>query len=539
MLDDPANIALYATWLRTEARPSIEGHGGNNNLAAAGAMGSSYGLSQETTCELILEHFNPRCIPEWSWESVKRYGGSGYRSASSQFGNMAAKNPKLMFTAAAEARKVEAEQKAAGVKVEPAVRYDQLVQRFSDALSARGGRELCGQMFGDIELDLHPEWIIRNWLPKGGVVALVGESGSFKTYVAVNMLGCKATGTPWAGREGFAGYPVGEAAPVAMFAGEMPKGVLRRIHIDIEGNKRDRALVKKHLLFVKTVYALNRPDGLAGMAMEIEKHGIRPAIIAVDTFNLALDGNEDTSEEVKKALAGARALAEMFDAVVVIVDHTGHGDQTRARGSSAKKANEDGVILCKRDGKGDTVTLTQGKNREGAEEDFKVSLKSQKVQTGTHPDTGEPITELWFEAVAPKTKSATAEPVFSKDAGKWALYDAAAKKHLDSHAGPDIKASDLARQAVRAAAVTDFESNDPGKFAEEVNRYRQHVVGEPSFRRYVASRTGKGDASTFRNPNASVEGDDIPDVRNGLAAPNAESPPSSMDAGQSTAGSAD
>lgn len=82
---------------------SIEGRGGNNVLAATGAMSSSYALSWDVTLECLTEHWNGRCEPPWDDVDLERHGGSGYRSASSSFGNMASRDPKLMFPAAVTA----------------------------------------------------------------------------------------------------------------------------------------------------------------------------------------------------------------------------------------------------------------------------------------------------------------------------------------------------------------------------------------------------------------------------------------------------
>ena len=147
-------------------------------------------------------------------------------------------------------------------------------------------------------------WIIDGWLPQDGVVMLYGESESFKTYMAIHALLCVATGRRYANRDGFDGYAVGEPREVVLFPGESYSGVVQRINAAIEGDGFDRKLAAQNLVLVRDVYSLNHADGLAGMADEIEALDTRPAIVAVDTLNLALDGNEDSAEDVKRALSG-------------------------------------------------------------------------------------------------------------------------------------------------------------------------------------------------------------------------------------------
>ena len=377
-------------------------------------------------------------------------------------------------------------------------RFSELVKHFEGVLSARGGRELRGKRFGDIEADeCEVKWVIHNWLQQGGVISQYGESGVFKTYVALNMLGCVTTGTPWAKREGFPGYRVGEAREAVIFAGEGSAGVGRRIKAMIAGNGFDRALVKQNLIIVPVPYSLNRAEGLAGMAEEIEVLGARPALIVVDTLNLALDGNEDSSEEIKKAISGGRALADMFDAVLLVIDHAGHGDKTRQRGSSAKKANQDGAILCERTG--DTVKLTQKKNRDADMDKFAAAFKAQSIEVGADRHTGEPIKELWFEAVDPTGADAIRDALKNQDASPWLAFDAAAREYLDGYSGLDIKATDLAQMIVREK-MPDLAASEPAKFEQQCKLYRKHLVRPGVLAGYVANQTRGREASTFCNP---------------------------------------
>lgn len=96
-LDDPTNVNRFIKWLQSDAAISVEGQGGNDTLAATGAMGSSYALSWDLTLECLIDHWNERCQPPWDHADVERHGGSGYRSASSAFGNKAKTDPRLMF----------------------------------------------------------------------------------------------------------------------------------------------------------------------------------------------------------------------------------------------------------------------------------------------------------------------------------------------------------------------------------------------------------------------------------------------------------
>lgn len=173
-LDDPQNIERYVTWLKTEARPSIEGQGGNNTLAATGAAGSSYALSWDVTLGCMLEHWNPRCQPPWDDADLERHGGSGYRSASSPFGNMAQRDPRLMFPVVP----------AAGDQ--PYTGWGAEVVNLGDLL-ARGPAPPRQWALGD-DAD--------GWMPLNDLTLLYGPGGAGKTTLVGQMARCFADGVP-------------------------------------------------------------------------------------------------------------------------------------------------------------------------------------------------------------------------------------------------------------------------------------------------------------------------------------------------------
>jgi hypothetical protein len=100
-VDDPRNIQYYADWCAGKsvvtiatmtggvAKPSVEGQGGNNTLAATGAMAHDYGLSADVGHEIAFENHNPRCEPPWDDDDYERHFYSGYNSASSLLGHRA------------------------------------------------------------------------------------------------------------------------------------------------------------------------------------------------------------------------------------------------------------------------------------------------------------------------------------------------------------------------------------------------------------------------------------------------------------------
>jgi hypothetical protein len=102
-VDDPRNVQYFADWCAGNpvhtiatphgevAEPCIEGQGGNNMLAATGAVAHDYGISADMGYVKALEHHNPRCEPPWDADEYERHFFSGYHSASSPLGHRAPK----------------------------------------------------------------------------------------------------------------------------------------------------------------------------------------------------------------------------------------------------------------------------------------------------------------------------------------------------------------------------------------------------------------------------------------------------------------
>ena len=46
-----------------------------------------------------------------------------------------------------------------------------------------------------------PDWLVKGILERNTLAAVIGESGSGKSFIVVDIACCIATGTPWHGRD--------------------------------------------------------------------------------------------------------------------------------------------------------------------------------------------------------------------------------------------------------------------------------------------------------------------------------------------------
>lgn len=95
--DTPNNIENAKVWLQT-AEPAIEGKGGNNaTFRVAAKIVRDFALTPETAYQLLVTHYNERCIPPWEprdiWaivQNAEAYGTSnlGASTPEKQLGNV-------------------------------------------------------------------------------------------------------------------------------------------------------------------------------------------------------------------------------------------------------------------------------------------------------------------------------------------------------------------------------------------------------------------------------------------------------------------
>lgn len=102
--DSQATQARYIAYLK-EAKPAVEGAGGDHQTFVVACYGKELGISSYATSNLMHEHYNPRCTPPWEYGelSIKVY--NAYKYAQQPMGS---KNPQNDFTSVvAEAENIK------------------------------------------------------------------------------------------------------------------------------------------------------------------------------------------------------------------------------------------------------------------------------------------------------------------------------------------------------------------------------------------------------------------------------------------------
>ncbi|WP_288131786.1 AAA family ATPase [Microbulbifer sp.] len=200
-------------------------------------------------------------------------------------------------------------------------------------------------------------WTIQKILERATVAQIFGLSTHGKSFMAIDWVCCVATGTPWHGCEV-------QPGPVFYICGEGHAGLRRRFKAWEIEHKADLSVAPIHVS--RQAVILNEMSSASTVVKamdELSPNG-PPALVVVDTMHRNFKGDENSSEAIGDFLRTLEHFRNIWSCAVVVVHHTGHGDQDRARGSSALRPAFDWDYRVSRSD--DVVTLTCQKAKDHA-----------------------------------------------------------------------------------------------------------------------------------------------------------------------------
>ena len=138
--------------------------------------------------------------------------------------------------------------------------------------------------FNAILFDAKAEWLVKQILPRQGVVAIYGRFGSFKSFIAADIAFSVASGKEWAGRRV-------TGRPVIYIAAEGAAGFRKRM-----AGIKARGDVPRNLPFFLIGAAPNLgtdKGDLETLAADIESAGVAPGLIVLDTLAATLGSADE------------------------------------------------------------------------------------------------------------------------------------------------------------------------------------------------------------------------------------------------------
>jgi hypothetical protein len=188
-----------------------------------------------------------------------------------------------------------------------------------------------------------PSWLVKGLIETDCFCCLYGDPATGKSFIAIELSLCVATGTP------FYDLPV-KKGPVIFMAGEGQSGLARRFeawsiarHVSISGapfyiNQGTVSLIDGDSM-IPVIQALER------LILEI---GQPPALVILDTWSRVLGGDDSAPSDAAAGVAALDDLRTRFgNFAAIVVHHEGH-TKGRGRGWSGLRAAVDVELRAER-----------------------------------------------------------------------------------------------------------------------------------------------------------------------------------------------
>jgi len=235
------------------------------------------------------------------------------------------------------------------------------------------------------EMPIKPvAWLIHRYLEKDTLAVMFGPPGKGKSFIALDVACCIATG------RAFHGLPVAQGA-VFYIAGEGHNGIARRLSA--------WAVLNSVSLEGAPLFISEGPTNLASAANAAkvaeavqalaDKTGAHPELIVIDTLARNFGGDENSATEVGQFVRHVDIhLRHRWKATTLIVHHSGKDGERGARGSSALKGAADAEYEVSRHDDDKLIRLTARKMKDA---DEPPPLAFELVSVPVLDNTGSPI----------------------------------------------------------------------------------------------------------------------------------------------------
>lgn len=234
------------------------------------------------------------------------------------------------------------------------------------------------------------DWLIEGYLERESMNLFFGEPGCGKSFIAISMACCIATGTPWFGRKVNKG-------PVIYIAGEGHNGLARRFKAWDKAN--NVSLVNAPLFKSHRAAQLTEAEWALKVYESIEALRL-PSIAAVfvDTLARNFGGDENSTQDMNRYIEHLDVLMKKYRCAVNSIHHSGKASPGQARGSTALRGAVDSEYSVEIDPTSHIIVMTNKKMKDG-DTPAEIRFGIKKVGLGIMGNDGEEIMGATLESV--------------------------------------------------------------------------------------------------------------------------------------------
>jgi hypothetical protein len=229
---------------------------------------------------------------------------------------------------------------------------------------------------------------VRNLIPSDSIVIVFGPPKGGKTFSVCDLTMHAAHGLPWYG------YQVSKPVRVAYMAGEGTSGLKVRLHAWLQEHDN----IEEPGLFRILPEALSLPERVDEVIEALRE--FKPDVVVADTVNAYFGaGDENSTQDMTAFCNAVRRIKEELGCTVLVIHHTGHGDQSRERGSIALRASADVLIQVAKDtGGSGNVGFQVAEARDMETWPEALALRLKRVETDWKDDDGQPLATCVVES---------------------------------------------------------------------------------------------------------------------------------------------
>ena len=307
-------------------------------------------------------------------------------------------------------------------------------------------------------------WLVKSLIGMDNLICLFGASGSFKSFLCIDLAMSVAHGIDWTKRKTVQGG-------VVYLAAEGGSGISKRIRAWNAKNGLWENPKNFHICRVPLL--LTAKEEIGALRKAIAALPEIPILVIIDTLAMSFSGDENSSSDIGTYLRMINTeIKSAFNCTVIVVHHTGHNATERPRGSSAITANVDGLLGCYRSSsEGMNARLDVMKQKDGdAIKGMYFDLNRHKLGDDEDGDEISSLVAEFHDAVAS-----------IKQTNKGSKYDALVLNMLQEAMGGQVMEETM-REAAMPISGNDRKNATRGIWRaisdlKKYNRIRQGTKG--------------------------------------------------------------
>lgn len=254
-----------------------------------------------------------------------------------------------------------------------------------------GSSGLARRIRDVLDTPTNPDWLIEDTLERAVIAILAGPRGSYKSFLALD----------WAMRVALElNEPV---YVVSAEGGDFDRRALAFLINDtVKRNGVGPGGVNVPLYVVEKRLNLSTKEGVESIRQDCIALNIAPKLFVLDTFSKLSGGLEENDNTAVKQFIGLldNGLKRAFGATVLLVAHTGHSAQGRARGASALAADTDAEYIVSRNVGHGTISVSRERFKSSPELP-PLCYAPKVIELGRVDKKGKIVTSLALEVAVP------------------------------------------------------------------------------------------------------------------------------------------